>query len=93
MKSAYDRAMERFGDDEPVAKLSDEQKAALAAVDENFNAKKAEKEMFLDEQLKKAVETANYVEMEQIEEQKRRELAKIEKDREAEKDVIRKGAK
>ena len=91
MKSAYDRAMERFGGDEPIAKLSDEQKAALAEVDDKFNARKAEKELFLDEQLKKAIETANYVEMEQIEEQKRRELGKIEKDREAEKDAIRKG--
>ena len=49
--------MERFGGDEPVAKLSDEQKVALAEVDEKFNARKAEKELFLDEQLKKAAES------------------------------------
>ena len=89
MKSAYEKAMERLGGDEPIKKLSDDQKAALAKVDEKFKAKIAEKELFLNEQLAKATETANYLEIPQIEEQKRREIAKLEKQRETEKDQIR----
>jgi len=89
MKSAYERAMERFGGDEPVVNLTDEQKAELARIDDKFKAKIAEKELFLDEQVKNAAETGNFIEIEQIEEQKRREIAKLEKDRDAEKEKIR----
>lgn len=91
MKSAYDRAMERFGGEEPIKSLTDDQKAALAQVNDKFTAKIAEKELFLDEQLKKATETGNFEEAAHIEEQKRREIAKLEKEREVEKDKIREG--
>lgn len=89
MKSAYERAMERFGGDEPIKKLSDEQKAALAEVEEKYKAKIAEKELFLGDLLKKAVESNNFTEVAQIEEQQRREIAKLEKERDAEKEKIR----
>ena len=91
MKSAYERAMERFGDGEPVVSLSDEQKAALAEVETKYKAKIAEKELFLGNLIKEATEAGNFVEVEQLEEQKRREIAKFESDRDAEKDKIRQG--
>ncbi len=54
MKSAYDRAMERFGT-APVAKLTDEQKKQLADLDARCKAKIAEREIFLNGQLEKAI--------------------------------------
>ena len=91
MKSAYEKAMERFGGDEPIKQLTDEQKAALAEIEDKYKAKIAEKELFLGEQLKKATEEGNFMEIPQIEEQMRREIAKLEKDRDEEKDKIRGG--
>lgn len=89
MKSAYERAMERHGGGEPIASLSDDQKAALAEVEDKFKAKIAEKEMFLGDLIKKASSVGNMMEVAQIEEQKRREISKLESDRDAEKDKIR----
>lgn len=91
MKSAYERAMERFGDGEPIVSLSDEQKAALAEVSSKYQAKIAEKELFLDNLIKQATEVNNFSEITQLEEQKRREIAKLESERDAEKDKIREG--
>lgn len=54
MKSAYDRAMERFGT-APVAKLTDEQKRQLADLEARYKAKIAEREIFLNGQLEKAI--------------------------------------
>lgn len=89
MKSAYERAMERFGGDEPGNKLSDEQKAELAEVTEKYKAKIAEKELFLGDLIRKASDTGNFGEIAELEEQRRREIAKLEKDREEEKEKIR----
>jgi hypothetical protein len=51
MKSAYELAMERLEESEPEVKLTDEQKAELAAIDDKFKAKIAERELFLDRDL------------------------------------------
>lgn len=53
MKSAYEKAMERFGSG-PVKSLSAEQKADLAAIDRNFQARIAEEELGADERRKAA---------------------------------------
>ena len=47
MKSAYELAMERLQQDGPKVTLTDEQRAALAEVDELYRSKIAEKEVFL----------------------------------------------
>jgi len=89
MKSAYERAMERFGGDQPVPSLTHSQKAALAEIDDKFKAKVAEKELFLGDLINKAAAERNYYEIEQIKEQKRREIARLEKDRDEEKEKVR----
>ena len=86
MKSAYDRAMERFGGDDPVVSLTDEQKAELAEIEKSYKAKIAEKDLFLNGLIQKS---GDPVEIQQIEEQKRREISKLESDREAAKEKIR----
>ncbi len=54
MKSAYERAMEKFGD-APIAKLTDAQKKKLAELENQYKAKIADREIFLDGQLAKAI--------------------------------------
>ena len=49
MKSAYERAMERFGQTEPLPTLTDAQRAELAAIADKYRAKIAERELFLND--------------------------------------------
>jgi hypothetical protein len=55
MKSAYERAMERFGQ-EKITKLSDEQKQKLAELEKLYQAKIAERELLLKAQKEKAAQ-------------------------------------
>ena len=92
MKSAYEIAMERFkeddsGDERPV---SEEMKKALATVDEKFKAKIAERDIFLSQQLQTALSKGEMHEAEAIRTQIASEKARLEEDREAAKDKIRK---
>ena len=54
MKSAYELAMERLQQTSPSLSLTDEQKKELAELDSKYQAKIAEKELFLNEQIRKA---------------------------------------
>ena len=55
MKSAYELAMERLEKQSPSAKVTDEQRAAIAEIDSTYKARIAEREVFLQSQLQKAV--------------------------------------
>ncbi len=92
MKSAYELAMERLADEEPQVKLTDEQRAELAAIDEKFTAKIAEKEVFLSGLIAKATSTGNFEELAQLETQKSREISRLNSQREEEKEKVRKAA-
>ncbi len=89
MKSAYELAMERLEESSPQAKISDEKKAEIAAIDEKFKAKIAEREVFLADLLVKAQMEGNYHEMTQLETQKAREIASLKADCEAAKEKAR----
>ena len=54
MKSAYELAMERLEESEPSVKISEEQRDEIAAIDDKFKAKVAEKELFLGDLIEKA---------------------------------------
>ena len=54
MKSAYELAMERLQKASPSSSLTDEQKKELAEIDSKYQAKIAEKELFLKDQIRKA---------------------------------------
>ena len=47
MKSAYELAMERLEKQTPSAKVTDEQRAAIAEIDSTYRARIAEREVFL----------------------------------------------
>ncbi|MCB1235192.1 MAG: hypothetical protein KDM91_08990 [Verrucomicrobiae bacterium] len=92
MKTAYELAMERLGGGDPVGSLSDEQKAELAALDEKFRAKIAEKELFLGDLIAKAKAEGRWNEIGELEEQRARELKRLREQCESEKDAVREKA-
>lgn len=93
MKSAYELAMERLAKSDPTAgkALTPEQKARLADIDRVYQGKLAEREIFLKERLNQALSDQKFEEAEKIKQQLASERTRIEEDREAEKDVVRRG--
>lgn len=90
MKSAYELAMERLAKTEPKeTPLSDAQKARLTEIDTIYKGKWAEREVFLKEQLEKALASGKYEELEQVRVQLAREKMRIEEEREDEKERAR----
>lgn len=91
MKSAYELAMERLAKDDPdsARPLTDEQRRALAAIDEKYTASIAGREVFLQQKLQEAQARKDPVEAEKINQQIRGERQRLEEEREAEKEKIR----
>lgn len=86
MKSAYELAMERLEKDSPATAISNEQKKQLADIDRVYDAKIAEREVFLKDAIKKA---KDFAEREKLEKQLQSERAKINAERESKKDKVR----
>jgi len=93
MKSAYELAMERLAKSDPAAgrTLTSEQKARLAEIDRVYKGKTAEREIFLQERLEAARATEKADDIEKIKKQLANERARLEEEREAEKDKVRRG--
>lgn len=83
--------MERLGQDGPSVALTDAQKQQLAEIDSLYQSKIAEKEVFLGDLISKARATGDFGELVELEEQKRREIARLEEKREHEKEKVRRG--
>ncbi|MEM1058248.1 MAG: hypothetical protein AAGK14_03290 [Verrucomicrobiota bacterium] len=94
MKSAYELAMEKLEQAAPSQKLTEAQRDEIAAIDEKFRAKIAERETFLDSQITAARAHGDHgaPEVEQLEDQKRREVAGLREDCEAQKEKVRSGS-
>lgn len=92
MKSAYELAMERLAKSEPAGRpLTAEQKARLAEIDRVFQGKIAEREIFLKQQLEKALAAQEFDEADKVRQQMAGEKARLEEEREAEKERVRRG--
>ena len=93
MKSAYELAMERLAKADPASKKSPspQTRARLAEVDRLYLGKIAEREIFLRQQLEKALAGTDAEEVEKVRSQMASEKARLEEEREAEKDRIRGG--
>ncbi|MSU23295.1 MAG: hypothetical protein EXS32_05655 [Opitutus sp.] len=91
MKSAYDLAMERLAKSDPDASrpLSPEKKGRLAEIDRVYQGKLAEREIFLKEQLDKAFAAQKADDVEKIRQQLGSERARLEEERETEKERVR----
>ena len=89
MKSAYELAMERLEKQSPTPKLTDEQRQALAEIDNVYKAKIAEREVFLHSQLQQARLAGDAAEMDSIQLQLGRELRRLQEECEEKKEKIR----
>jgi hypothetical protein len=93
MKSAYELAMERLSKSDPQSSkaLTPAQRSSLAEVDKVYLGKIAEREIFLKQQLEKAMAGRDADEVDKIRKQMASERSRLEEEREAEKDGIRSG--
>ena len=93
MKSSYELAMERLAQSDPAAgkTLTPEQKTRLAEIDRVYKGKTAEREIFLQERLEAARAADKADDVEKIKQQLTHERARLEEEREAEKDKVRRG--
>lgn len=93
MKSAYELAMERLAKSDPAAgqPLDPAKKARLAELDRVYQGKLAEREIFLKQQREKALADGKAEEVEKIQQQLKSERARLEEERDAEKEKVRRG--
>ena len=84
MKSAYELAMEKFG---TPKEYSGEQKKQLAEIDQRYEAKEAETRLGADQKLNNAGHDATR--QDEIHQQLKHDLLRIEEKREAEKNKVR----
>jgi hypothetical protein len=91
MKSAYQLAMERLAKSDPEASrpLTPEKKARLAELDRVYKGKLAEREIFLRQALDQALAKGKQEDIDPIKKQIASERTRIEEEREAEKDKVR----
>ena len=94
MKSAYELAMERLQQEDPdsAVSLTDEQKEALGEIDKKFQARIAEKEIFLNKNLAEARRQRDAEAVQQLEKQLRNEKLRLQEECEAAKEKIRQEA-
>lgn len=89
MKSAYELAMERLEKESPTAKLTEQQKAEIAEIDNQCRAKIAEREVFLKDQIAKAQFKGDLGEIAQLEDQLAREIRRLNDECETKKERVR----
>ncbi len=89
MKSAYELAMERLEQDAPAIKLTDEQRTELADIEKRFQAKIAEKEVFLQGLIDKAEAEQNLGESAELRQQLTAEVSRLNADMEEAKEKVR----
>ena len=91
MKSAYELAMERLNKDNPIAQLTETQKAKLSDLDSKYAAKIAEKEIFLKGEMDKALQVGDMETFESLKSQMGTERRSLESEREDKKERVREG--
>jgi hypothetical protein len=95
MKSAYELAMERLAKADPdsAKPLSAEQKDRLAEIDRVYKGKIAEREIFLKQKLEEALSAGKFDEVEEVRKQIASERARLEEEREGEKERVRRASR
>ena len=91
MKSAYELAMERLQQSAPTRALTEEQKRQIAEVDESFRARIAEREVFLKDQIAKALASGSTDEAADLQKQLATEVRRLRSDCEEKKEKLRAG--
>ena len=91
MKSAYELAMERLNKASPTVKLSEAQKKEIADLESKAAAKIAERELFINGEIVKAVDRGDGQAIEQLEKQLVSDRKSIQADLEEKKAKVRGG--
>src|SRR4029453_13903539 len=89
MKSAYELAMERLQKASPSLSLTEEQKKELAEIDSKYQAKIAEKELFLKDQIRKAQTEGKMDDVHSLQKQLASEIRRLQEECEAKKEKLR----
>ncbi len=89
MKSAYQLAMERLEKAAPSLALTEDQKKQLSDIDSAYRAKIAEKELFLNDQIRKAQVAGKLEETESLQKQLASDIRRLQEDCEAKKEKLR----
>lgn len=89
MKSAYELAMERLDKSSPTVKLTDKQKKKIGEINEKYEAKIAERELFLKDQIAEAIGKGEYEAVEQLEKQLVSERKVLNEEWEEKKEAVR----
>ena len=92
MKSAYELAMERLNKTSPIAKLTNKQKKQLAELDSKYQAKIAEREIALKDEIAKASGKGDWEATENLEKQLVVERKKLQAELDEKKEQLRKRA-
>lgn len=89
MKTAYELAMERLSKAAPSLKLSGPQKKQLAELDSQCSAKVAERELFLQGEIAKAIDKGDAEAVQQLEKQLVSDRKSLRADFEEKKEKVR----
>ncbi len=94
MKTAYELAMERLSKGAPTVKLTEEQKRQIADLESQCSAKIAERELFLQGEIAKAVDKGDDEAVAQLQKQLASDRKSLRADFEEKKEKVRnQGAK
>ncbi|MED5277670.1 MAG: hypothetical protein ACPHJZ_00970 [Limisphaerales bacterium] len=89
MKSAFELAMERLEKESPTQELTEEQKAKLSELSKVYEAKIADKELFLNGEIAKAEAAGEFDQIEQLTKQLASERKVLEEELEQKKNEVR----
>lgn len=89
MKSAFELAMERLEKESPTQELTEEQKAKLSELSKVYEAKIADKELFLNGEIAKAGAAGEFDQIEQLTKQLVSERKVLEEELEQKKNEVR----
>ncbi|MED5279752.1 MAG: hypothetical protein VYD86_11565 [Verrucomicrobiota bacterium] len=89
MKSAFELAMERLEKESPTQELTEQQKAKLSELSKVYEAKIADKELFLNGEIAKAEAAGEFDQIEQLTKQLVSERKVLEEELEQKKNAVR----
>ena len=89
MKSAFELAMERLEKESPTQELTDEQKTKLAELSKVYEAKIADRVVFLNGEMEKAEAAGEFEQIEQLNKQLASERKVLEAELEVKKNELR----
>ena len=89
MKSAFELAMERLEKESPTQELTDEQKVKLSELSKIYEAKIADKEVFLNGEIAKAEEAGEFEQIDQLTKQLASERKLLNEELEQKKNEVR----